>query len=48
MIGELKRRTESAWSEEEIAVANGLGVSERIREGQLLKVAKTEAYTPNK
>jgi len=47
-IGELKQRTGSAWSEEEIAVANGLNVSDQIREGQLLKVAKTESYTPNR
>jgi len=47
-IGELKQRTGSAWSEEEIAVANGLNVSDQIREGQLLKVAKTEPYTPNR
>jgi len=47
-IGELKQRTGSAWSVEEIAVANGLNLSDKIHEGQLLKVAKTEAYTPNR
>jgi len=47
-IGELKQRTGSAWSEEEIAVANALVVSDRIREGHLLKIAKMEPYTPNK
>ncbi|GKS59346.1 hypothetical protein YTPLAS18_28730 [Nitrospira sp.] len=47
-IGALKQRTGSAWSEEEIAVANGLEVSDKIRGGQLLKVAKTEPYTSNK
>jgi len=47
-IGELKQRTGSAWSVEEIAVANGLNLSDKLHEGQLLKVAKTEAYTPNR
>ncbi|MDH4328057.1 MAG: M48 family metalloprotease [Nitrospira sp.] len=47
-IGALKQRAGSAWSQEEIAVVNGLNVSDKIREGQLLKVAIIEAYTSAK
>lgn len=47
-IEDLKQRTGSAWSTEKIAVVNGLAVSDRIRQGQVVKIAKTEAYIPTK
>jgi predicted Zn-dependent protease len=47
-IEDLRQRTGSAWSNEEIAVANGLSVSDRIRQGRLMKIAKTETYIPTK
>jgi len=42
----LASRTSSAWKKEEIAVANGLAPGAQLKEGQLLKVALTESYTP--
>ncbi len=47
-IEDLRQRTGSVWSNEEIAVANGLSVSDRIRQGRLMKIAKTEIYIPTK
>ncbi len=40
----LVERTGSAWKKEEVAVANGLAVTDTLREGQLLKVAIAEPY----
>src|SRR5262245_8713725 len=45
-IDALARRTRSAWSTEEIAVANGLGVGATLTEGQVVKVALAEPYKP--
>jgi predicted Zn-dependent protease len=45
-IGALAARSRSAWKPEEIAVANGLKVSDSLAQGQLLKVAVTESYRP--
>lgn len=39
-------RSQSAWKPEEIAVANGLKVSDPLAQGRLLKVAVTEPYRP--
>ena len=39
-------RTKSIWTDEEAAVANGLSTDSRLREGQLLKIAKRERYLP--
>ena len=40
-------RTGSHWSAEETAVANGLKNDATLRDGQLLKFANRERYTPN-
>ncbi|MEX5214747.1 MAG: M48 family metalloprotease [Nitrospiraceae bacterium] len=45
-IAALAARTQSAWKPEEIAVANGLKVSDSLAQGQLLKIAVTESYRP--
>ncbi len=47
-IEDLRQRSGSAWSNEEIAVSNSLSVSDSIRQGQLVKIAKTETYIPTK
>ena len=47
-IEDLRQRTGSVWSNEEIAVANGLSVSDHIRQGRPMKIAKTEIYIPTK
>lgn len=41
-------RSDSAWSKEEIAVANGLAIGDPLKDGQLLKVAIAEPYEPKK
>jgi hypothetical protein len=41
---EIARRTRSAWSAEEIAVANGLVAGARLAAGQPIKVAIPEPY----
>jgi predicted Zn-dependent protease len=41
---EIARRTGSAWSADEIAVANGLAADARLAAGQLIKVAVPEPY----
>ena len=43
-IDALVTRTRSAWKKEEVAVANGLAVGDRLKDGQLIKVAITEPY----
>ena len=43
-IEALRLRTDSAWSEQEIAVANALTVGMPLKDGALLKVAITEPY----
>ncbi|HSF05181.1 MAG TPA: M48 family metalloprotease [Methylomirabilota bacterium] len=43
-IEALALRVKSAWTREEVAIANGLAVADRLREGQLIKVALAEAY----
>jgi predicted Zn-dependent protease len=45
-IDTLARRTHSAWSNEEIAVANSLAVGTALTEGQVIKVALAEPYKP--
>jgi predicted Zn-dependent protease len=47
-IAVLASRTNSAWSKEEIAVANGLAVGAPIAEGQVIKVTIAEPYEPKK
>jgi predicted Zn-dependent protease len=47
-IDALARRTRSAWSNEEIAVANGLSVGTALAEGQVIKVAVAEPYKPRR
>jgi predicted Zn-dependent protease len=44
----LARRTGSAWSKEEIAVANGLAAGTPLAEGQLIKVTNVQPYEPQK
>jgi predicted Zn-dependent protease len=43
-IDALASRSSSAWTKDEIAVANGLAVGERLRDGHLIKVAVAEPY----
>jgi predicted Zn-dependent protease len=43
-IEALALRVKSAWTKEEVAIANGLAVGDRLREGQLIKVTMAEAY----
>jgi len=43
-LEELVARTRSAWKPEMVAVANGLAVSSRLSEGQLVKIAVSEPY----
>jgi predicted Zn-dependent protease len=43
-IEDLTSRTHSAWKKEEVAVANGLTLTDRLHEGQMLKVAIKERY----
>lgn len=47
-VGALAVRTNSAWKQEEIAVANNLAVGDHLKEGQLIKVAIAEPYEPKK
>ncbi|HEY6084302.1 MAG TPA: M48 family metalloprotease [Nitrospira sp.] len=47
-IGALAARTNSAWTENEIAVANGLAVEKPLQESRLLKVAIAELYESKK
>ncbi|HSE57141.1 MAG TPA: M48 family metalloprotease [Nitrospiraceae bacterium] len=42
----LAMRSRSAWKPEEIAVTNGIKTSDRLAQGQLLKIAVTEPYRP--
>ncbi len=42
------KRTGSTWSPEALAVANGIEVDTSFREGQPVKVAIPQAYTPRK
>jgi predicted Zn-dependent protease len=39
-------RAGSAWTPDELAVANALETSERLRKGQLVKVPIRQRYTP--
>jgi len=43
-LSEIARRTGSAWSPDEIAVANGLAAGARLAAGQPIKVAVPEPY----
>jgi predicted Zn-dependent protease len=45
-IDALASRTHSAWSKEEIAVANGLALGTPLAEGQVIKVTIAEPYQP--
>jgi predicted Zn-dependent protease len=47
-IESLVQRTGSAWSKEECAVSNGVALTDRLREGQVLKVAMKEVYMSKK
>jgi predicted Zn-dependent protease len=40
----LSRRTDNQWDEKMTAVVNGLDAATPLRAGQLIKVARTEAY----
>jgi hypothetical protein len=42
----LGRRANSAWTKEELAVANGLAVGDPLAAGQVLKAAIAEPYRP--
>ncbi len=44
-IDALALRAKSAWTKEEVAIANGLAVGDRLRGGQLIKVTRVEPYT---
>ena len=43
-LEELVARTRSAWKPDMVAVANGLAVSSRLSEGELVKIAVSEPY----
>jgi len=43
-IGDVAARSGTAWTKEEMAVANGMTVTTALTEGQLVKVAMTEPY----
>ncbi len=45
-IETLAGRADSAWSKEEIAVANALDLQKPLQDGQLIKVTKAEPYEP--
>ncbi|HET9491428.1 MAG TPA: M48 family metalloprotease [Methylomirabilota bacterium] len=45
-IEALASRSRSAWTKEELAVANGLAVSDRLTAGQVIKAAIAEPYQP--
>jgi hypothetical protein len=45
-LADIARRTGSAWSANEIAVANALAVDVRLAVGQTIKVAIPEPYRP--
>ena len=45
-IEKLATRANSAWTKEEIAVANALAVGNPLKDGQVIKVAIAEPYTP--
>lgn len=47
-IGTLAARSNTAWTKEEMAVANGMTVMSALTEGQLVKVAITEPYESRK
>jgi predicted Zn-dependent protease len=47
-IDALAARTHSAWSKEEIAVANGLAVGATLAEGQVIKMTIAEPYAGKK
>jgi predicted Zn-dependent protease len=47
-IQALGMRANSAWTQEEIAVANGLALGDQLKEGQLIKVTVAEPYEPKK
>jgi predicted Zn-dependent protease len=44
-IEALLQRSGSRWSIEEFAIANGMAVTDRFHEGQIVKVAVAEVYT---
>ncbi len=45
-LDQLIARSGSAWNVQEAAVANGLQSDTRLKDGQLVKIAKDEAYRP--
>jgi predicted Zn-dependent protease len=47
-IEALAARTNSVWKKEHIAVMNNLTVEDRLKEGQVMKVAIAEPYEPKK
>ncbi len=47
-LAQVIERTNSTWSPESAAVANGLHTTSRLTAGQLLKLAITERYSPNR
>lgn len=42
------KRTGSTWSPEAFAVANGIETDTKLKDGQLVKVAIPQPYTPRK
>ena len=47
-LAEFSRRTGNDWDAQRTAIANGLFASARLEQGQLLKIAVVEPYTPQK
>jgi predicted Zn-dependent protease len=45
-IDALATRAHSAWQADEVAVASGLALAVKLREGQMIKVAVEEPYEP--
>jgi predicted Zn-dependent protease len=47
-LADFSRRTHNDWDAQRTAIANGLFASARLTQGQLLKIAVLEPYTPTK
>ena len=47
-FAEFSQRTHNDWDAQRTAIANGLFASARLAQGQLLKIAVREPYTPEK
>ncbi len=47
-LAEFSQRTHNDWDAQRTAIANALFASARLTQGQLLKIAVREPYTPEK